>query len=197
MKTNNIIVNAILALAVIALYIIHFTDKSQPTSEGNDIDEKGSGLNVAFVKVDSIILNYVLAQNLNTDFRQTQEAFNKTYTEKRIGFEKEAASFQEKVQRGAFLTQERALQERNRILTIEQEVNKLNYELTNELAKLQAEINQQIVDSLANFLKDYNEDKKYDLILNSTGLLEGVEQHNITQEITNKLNQRYELYVKK
>jgi outer membrane protein len=197
MKNNNIIINAIMALAIIALYIINFTDNKKPSAEENISVKDSNSLSVAFVKVDSIIYNYVLAQNLTTDFKQKQETYNKTYTEKRLGFEKEAAAFQEKIQRGAFLTQERALQERNRLLTKEQEIKKLDYELSNELAEMQAKINQQIVDSLASFLKIYNAEKKYDLILNSTGLLDGNEGHNITREITDELNNRFELHANK
>jgi len=197
MKNNSIIINSVMALAIIALYILYFAGSKKPATSEIDSVEKDNDLNIAFVKVDSIILNYALAQNLNDDFTQKQKAYNKTYTEKRLGFEKEKAAFQEKIQRGAFLTQERALQERNRLLSKEQEIQKLDYELSSELAEMQAKINKQIVDTLANFLKLYNADKKYDLILNSSGLLDGVERHNITKEITDELNHRYEMYANK
>lgn len=186
-----------MALAIIVLYIIQFSGINNPAVEEDEPIEEDKGLSVAFVKVDSLIFNYLLAKNLNDDFKKKQESFHNTYTSKRLRFEKDAKSFKEKIQRGAFLTQERALEERDRILAKENEINELDYKLSNELAEMQANINQQIVDSLANYLKLYNADKKYDFILNSSGLLESVEQHNITKEITDGLNQRYELYAKK
>lgn len=193
MKKSSVVFNSILALAIVALYIVHFTDRNSSdnhTSNTESADQHAS-LRIAYIKMDSLLFSYDLARDLNADFAKKQEAYNKEYSSKRIDFEKQASAFQEKVQRGGFLTQDRAVQERDRLVGIEQEVKKLDYELSNKLAEIQAQINQQVVDSIGSFLKKYNEDNKYDLILNSSSLLQGIEQHNITPEITQLLNERY------
>ena len=194
---NSTIVNIVLALAVAGLYIIYFTgnkkDKSTQTDMGKGNDKP---LTIAYVKMDSMLFTYELAKKLNTEFASKREDYKKEYTEKRIKFERDAASFQEKVQRGGFLTEDRARQEQERLGAVQQEVQKLDYDLTQKLSEMQEQIKQQIVDSISSFLKNYNETKKYDVILNSASMLEGSPQYNITKEVTQGLNDRYKSFTK-
>jgi len=194
---NSTIVNIVLALAVAGLYIIYFTgnkkDKSTQTDMGKGSDKP---LTIAYVKMDSMLFTYELAKKLNTEFASKREDYKKEYTEKRIKFERDAASFQEKVQRGGFLTEDRARQEQERLGAVQQEVQKLDYDLTQKLSEMQEQIKQQIVDSISSFLKNYNEKKRYDVILNSASMLEGSPQFNITKEVTQGLNDRYKSFTK-
>ena len=189
---NSTIVNIILALAIVCLYLIYFTGKNKDKSTPED-SAKGANktLSIAYVKMDSMLFTYELAKKLNTDFSQKKEAFRKEYTEKRLKFERDAATFQEKAQRGGFLTEDRQRQEQERLVGAQQEIQKLDYDLTQKLSDMQGQINQQIVDSISSFLKSYNEVKKYDIILNSASMLEGSPQYNITKEVTQGLNDRY------
>lgn len=189
---NSIIVNIVLALAIVALYVIYFTGIKNGSSDRPDVTEgSNKPLTFAYVKMDSMLFTYELAVKLNSDFSEKQAAFRKEYTDKRIRFERDAAAFQEKVQRGGFLTEDRARQEQERLVSVQQEIQKLDYDLTQKLSEMQGLINQQIVDSISSFLKSYNEVKKYDIILNSASMLEGSQKHNITQEVTKGLNDRY------
>jgi len=194
---NSTIVNIVLALAVAGLYIIYFTgnkkDKSTQADTGKGNDKP---LTIAYVKMDSMLFTYELAKKLNTEFASKREDYKKEYTEKRIKFERDAASFQEKVQRGGFLTEDRARQEQERLGAVQQEIQKLDYDLTQKLSEMQEQIKQQIVDSISSFLKNYNETKRYDVILNSASMLEGSPQYNITKEVTQGLNDRYKSFTK-
>jgi outer membrane protein len=194
---NPTIVNIVLALAVAGLYIIYFTGNNKGTSAQVEM-AKGSDklLSIAYVKMDSMLFTYELAKKLNTGFSEKKEAFRKEYTDKRIKFERDAAAFQEKVQRGGFLTEERARQEQERLVGVQQEIQKLDYDLTQKLSEMQGQINQQIVDSISSYLKSYNEIRKYDFILNSASMLEGSAQYNITKEVTKGLNDRYKSLTK-
>jgi outer membrane protein len=107
------------------------------------------------------------------------------------GLSLELAAFQEKVQRGGFLTEERAKLEQERLVGQQQEIERLDYELTQKLKEMQGQINQQIIDSISSFLKSYNADKKYDIILNSSSMLEGTPKFNITKDVAVGLNKRY------
>jgi len=189
---NSIIVNIVLALAVAALYVIYFTGINKGRSSQPDVVAGANKpLTIAYVKMDSMLFTYELAKKLNADFSEKKEAYRKEYTDKRIRFERDAATFQEKVQRGGFLTEDRARQEQERLVGAQQEIQKLDYDLTQKLSEMQGQINQQIVDSISSFLKSYNEVKKYDVILNSSSMLEGSAKYNITKEVTKGLNDRY------
>lgn len=194
MKVPSFIVSVIALLAVGILYVLYFTGKSG-TEEGltasPDAAVGVNGLKIAYVKADSIILNYDLAQDLHDEFSKRQEAYNSEFGSKRQTFEKEAAAFQEKLQRGGFLTEQRAIQERDRLVGKEEEIRQLDQDLSVKLAELQAANNQQILDSLLNYLKEYNKSKQYDYILNGAEILVGDEANNITAEVLKALNERY------
>ena len=144
------------------------------------------------MKIDSVILNYELTRDLHADFTLKQEAYNKEYGTKASDFQRDAAAFQEKVQRGGYISQDLAMKERNRLVGVEQEVKRMDYELSNKLAELQQSHNQQVLDSVSNYLKVYNEINDYTFILGNTDVLVGKEKHNISSGILNELNRRYQ-----
>ncbi len=193
MKGTSLIVSVILFIAVAVLYVLHFTGKKETGNESVPVRNVAAGgsLNIAYVKADSVILNYDLAQELHDDFTKKQEAYNTEYGSKRQTFEKEAAAFQEKLQRGGFLTEQRAVQERDRLVGKEQEIMKLDQDLSSKLAELQTTNNKRILDSLMNYLEIYNKANKYDYIFNASGVLIGDEGDNLTADVLKALNERY------
>lgn len=189
---NSTIVSVVLGLAIAILYLLHFTgSKSSMIQKGGGNDGISKIPSIAYVKMDSVLFTYELAKKLTANLQVNQESFKKEYSVKRLKFEKEAAAFQEKVQRGGFLTEERAKLEQERLMGQQQEIERLDYELTQKLNEMQGQINQQIIDSISSFLKSYNAEKKYDIILNSSSMLEGSPQYNITKAVAEGLNKRY------
>jgi outer membrane protein len=182
-----------LFVAVAVLYVLHFSgNKMNGSGVGGDSENGASSeLKIAFIKVDSLVVNYDFAQEMHDGFTKQQESFTKEYGEKRSRFESQAANFQEKVQRGGFLTQERAMQERDRLVVEEQQIAKLDQELSAKLSQMQADNNKQLLDSVMNYLKIYNKDKKYSYILNAAEVLIGDETQNVTKEVLTGLNVRY------
>ena len=194
MKGTSLIVSIVLFVAVAVLYVLHFVGESSNEHgsevENSDVINKG-GLKIAYVKADSIILNYNLSQDLHDEFTKKQEAYTTEYGTKRQAFEKDAAAFQEKLQRGGFLTEQRAVQERDRLVGLEQEVLRMDQELSAKLADLQAENNKQLLDKLMDYLKEINADNKYDYIFNASNILIGDEAANLTGDVLKVLNERY------
>jgi outer membrane protein len=193
MKNTSLVLIVVLFVAVAGLYILHFSG-NKSNGSGNDGANDGvatSGLKIAYIKVDSLVVNYDFALEMHDSFTKQQDTYTKEYGEKRNRFESQAAAFQEKVQRGGFLTQERAMEERNRLMGEEQQIGKLDQEFSSKLAQLQADNNKQLLDSVMNYLKIYNKDRKYNYIFNAAEVLVGDESHNITKEILVGLNARY------
>ena len=195
MKNISLIGNAVLAVAMIVIYVLFFSSKNKTsenteaaTSEGTEVP---TDLTFAYIKVDSLILNYDLAQELHDSFTKSQESYTRQYANQRTKFETEAASFQEKVQRGGFLTEQIALKERDRLVAEQEKIQKLDQELSTKLAELQSINNERLRDSLMNYLNMYNKNKKYSYILDASAILIGEEMHNITAEVLNALNTRY------
>lgn len=194
MKGTSLIVSIVLFVAVAVLYVLHFTGGSKKSQDA-DVSERAvisrDGLKIAYVKADSVILNYELAEFLHDDFTKKQEAYTSEYATKRQTFEKDAAAFQEKLQRGGFLSEQSAVRERDRLVGIEQEVLKMDQELSAKLGEMQNTNGQQVLDSLQSCLDSYNATRKYDYILNASSVLIGDEGDNITSEILKLMNEKY------
>jgi len=193
MKNASIVLFAILFLSVAGLYILHFSGSKSHSSGKSDVNggSENSELRIAYIKIDSLAVNYDFAQEMHDTFVKQQDAFTKEYGEKRNNFESQVAAFQEKVQKGGFLSQDRALQERDRLSGEEQQITKLDQELSAKLAQIQTDNNKQLLDSIMSYLKSYNKDKKYSYIFNGGEILIGDEANNITKEILVGLNARY------
>jgi len=170
MKGTSLVVSIVLFVLIVILYVLQLTGKKpgEILSGEPAVTENKEGLRIAYIKTDSLIVNYALAEVLHD------------------------AEFQQKLQRGGFLTEQRAIQERDRLLSREQEIMKLDQDLSAKLAEMQNANNQQIIDSLLNFLKEFNLARKYDYILNAADVLIGPDSDNITAEVLTSMNARYQ-----
>lgn len=195
MKKLPLILSIIALIGVVVLFAINLTGKSTTTTKGENSASstiQNSELKVAYIQTDSVLVNYQLAIDLNNDFVAKQSQYSDDFVKKRSDYEKQAVAFQEKVQRGGFLTEERALNERDRLLAQEQEIKKLDYDLSNKLSELEQNINMQLVDSIINYVKAYNKTHNYTYIFSNNGnIIVGEQQYNISQDILDGLNARY------
>lgn len=75
----------------------------------------------------------------------------------------------------------------------QRDLQELQGRLEGELASETAKFNEALRDSLQNFLKAYNNDKHYDLILSKAGdnILMADKKYDITVDVINGLNKRY------
>lgn len=188
MKQFLTALNAIVAVAVIGLYVLHFNES--PSVPKRNLED--SKLSVAYVKVDSVIFNYTLAQDLNAEIAKKQQEFSGQFEIKKNSFQTQLNTFQVKYRNGGFSSQDVAKSESERIAALETELKKMEYEFTLELQEMQAEINKQVVDSLRSTIKKYNAVNNYSYIIDASSVLEGSEGYNVTGDILKLINQGVE-----
>jgi outer membrane protein len=195
MKKLPFILSVISLVGVIALTILYLINNScaSPTNENQSNNPSSGGdIKIAYILTDSVLVNYQLAIDLHKNFINQQQQFNADFTKKRQIYESEATEFQEKLQRGGFLNEERATKERDRILGLQDEIKQMDYELSTKLSQMEAAINQQLTDSITSYVKVYNKKHNYTYILSGTGnIIVGDPKHNISKQILNGLNARY------
>ncbi len=206
MKNISYVINGVLAVAIIVLFILFFTSNKKNTEEGTSalkFTEGGDSIGVlpvAYVNVDSLLINYNYAKDANDVLIKKYNNANATLTQKQRQFEAEVADFQKKAQNNAFLSQERAQQESVRIQKLESDLHATAQRLQEDYMKEQAKINSQITDSVRVCLKDYNKKANFQMIFSNTGLdniLLAKDSYDITQDIINLLNSRYKPEVAK
>ncbi len=196
MKNLSIGLNVVLFIGLGILYFLHFSANktSDKTNTENVVSTQTGSMSITYVNIDSVLLQYNLAIELNESLTKKQANMKSKLAKDAKEFEKDAQIFQDKVQRGIFLTQQRAEEAQQQLMMRQQELQKLEYDYTNQLSMEQQQMNAQLFDSVSNFINEYNTPEKYQIILGHSlggSLLYGAEQLDITKEIVDGLNSRY------
>lgn len=152
-----------------------------------------AALKVAYVDVDSLLNNYKFSVKLRNDMLRKGENMRMTLSEKGKALEADMNDFRRKVENNVYATRQRAEEEQARILKSQEELARLEQRLVNELSAEDQKNNLALRDSINNFLKEYNKTHGYDLILSkmADNILLGNESLNITKEVIDGLNSRY------
>ena len=195
MKKIQIIIDSVLAVAVIALFVLYFVGqpccKHHPATEAQV--EVGN-LPIAYVNLDSILLNYTLAQEASEKLMRKQEDARLKLNTKARTFQNEYADFQRKLDNNAFLSRERAESEANRLQKKQEELQALEAQLTEDIMRENQELNVRLADSLTACIDEFNKDGKFHLIFSNQGrdnVITSTEGYDITDAIVEMLNNRY------
>ena len=151
-------------------------------------------MKIAYVEIDTLLAKYNFCIDLNEAMVKKSENVRMTLNQKATSLNKEKQDFQKKVENNAFLSQDRAQQEYNRLVKLEQDLQELSNKLQNGLMEENNKNSLQFRDSINAFLKEYNKTHGYSLIFSNTGfdnLLYADSTFNITKEIVDVLNARY------
>lgn len=189
----------VLAVAIIILYILHFSLNSGKSAPSNSeiatlINDSSITLPIAYVNIDSLLINYNFAKDLNEALMRTEENSRASLNQKERQLNSAAQEFQRKLQNNAFLSQERAEQEQQRIMRMQQEYQELAERLAHEFAIEQEKLNIEMEDTIKAQLKNYNSERNFQLILSNRGtsnILLGNVKYDITKEVTDFLNKKY------
>ena len=106
----------------------------------------------------------------------------------------EVNDFQRKLQANAFLTQERAQQENDRLMKKQEELRTYAAQKDQELAAKQMELNGQLRDTIVAQLKVFNQSRGYQIIFSNTlgdNILLADPVYDITSEFLEVLNKNY------
>ena len=206
MNKIQIIINSVLAAAVVALFIVFLTVTPRVKKPVvHEVVVDAELLPIAIINTDSILKHYTLAVESTDKLMSQYEASTVQLDSKAKAFQKEyetfqrdVMDFQRKLEANAFLSRERAESEQNRLQSKEQQLMKkqqdlenLRQKLSNDFMEQQAELTQQLSDSIRQYLHDYNSDGHYHLILNDAAMMDKVAGYDITLEVIDGLNARY------
>ena len=196
MKRINYLINGFAALALIVLFsqCAGKADNTAVAAEGGVKGATSSELKIAYVEVDTLLSKYNFCIDLNEAMVKKEENIRMTLDQKANELGKQKQEFQKKYEANAFISQDRAQQEYNRLAKMEQDLQALQQKLSSELAAENQKNSLQLRDSINKFLKEYNVTKGYSLIISNTGfdnLLYAEPSLNITKEIVDGLNARY------
>ena len=123
----NYLMNGLAALAFIVLFsqCAGKTDNQTSTTPAQ-VNAELSGMKIAYVEIDSLLAKYNFCIDLNEAMVKKSENVRMTLNQKATALNKEKQDFQKKYENGAFLSQDRAQQEYNRLAKMEQDLQELS-----------------------------------------------------------------------
>lgn len=169
-------------------------NKSQQSSVAPMSVDASYRLPIAYINIDSLLVNYDFAKDLNEELIKKTEDARANINSKAQALEKEFVEFQRKLQTNAFLSEDRAQAEATRLQKKKDDLDALSNNLQNDLAQQQAQMNARLSDTIRNYVKAYNEEKHFELILSNTmndNLIIEAPKYDITMDVLNGLNERY------
>ena len=179
------------ALAIAAMMVS--CNNQSPKMDDQPAAANGEGLKIAYVEVDSLMTQYTFAKDYSVTLQKKSNNARNTLNQKGNALQAAAANFQQKLNNNGFQSREQAASQQAAIERQQRDLQELQARLENELASETAKFNEALRDSLQNFLKVYNKDKKFDLILAKSGdnILIADKKLDVTQDVINGLNKRY------
>ena len=148
-------------------------------------------LKIRYIDEDSIMANYNLAKDINEAMLRRQNQYDAAQKQRGSDINKFGNAMQQKYQNNQYLTEEAFNADQAKL-------QKMQADAENYLANLQQsianELNQsqiQLLDSIDNFLKDYAKKKGFDMVLRKSATLYIDEKYDVTAEVIEGLNKRY------
>lgn len=196
-KNLSLILNAILLIAVAILFFLVLGKKS--AGDAPAVVKKGDSivsqqLPLAYINIDSLLLNYTFAKNANEALISKQESSRATLNSRARQLQTEMDEFNRKLENQAFLSRERAEEAQRSIMQKQQDLQKMEANLSQQLLEQQQKMSEQLRDTINAFLKVYNKDGKYQMIISNTAndnILYAGKGYDITSDVIEKLNARH------
>ncbi len=196
---TNQIVSGVLAVAVIILFILHFSSNSSSKQENGKnlsvlLNDSSITLPIAYVNVDSLLTNYNFAKDLNESLLRKEESTRATLNQRENQINSAAQEFERKLRNNAFLSQDRAQQEQERIMKMNQEYQQLAERLSQEFMLEQQKLNIQMEDTIKVRIEEFNKTRNYEIIfsnISTSTTIFAKDKYDITDEVVQFLNSKY------
>lgn len=190
------IVNLVLVIVVGAVSFTQLFNKEEDSVNEAQVSEQvaTNPVKIAYVNVDSLLLNYNMSKDLNEELMQQSETARTDLSEKVRQLETEMVEFRRKLENNGFLSRERAEKENQRLGEKRQDLEILDKKLSNELRQRQQQVSEQLLTTITDFLENYNKTHDYELILSTTvggNVLYAKKGYDITNEVLSELNAEY------
>lgn len=211
---------AILTVAVVVLYILHFSNNAgqKPVSlaqNGTEISDESledgsdallddlsesdmqtianaSGtMKIVFVNADSIIAQYNYYKKLRTNMEAKAMRSERELEIEGRKLEQEYADAQKKA---ANMSQEQLAFTEQTLMKKQQNVMMLRESLAQELAEEEAKLDKQLRDKVQSYFKRLSKLEGYDYVMsyhNGSNVIYGAKQHDITARVVADLNAEY------
>lgn len=187
MKSNSWIFNGVLAVAVVILYILHFTSGTTPVKASA---AGGTGTKVAYFEIDSIQNSYEFFKEVKSSLQVKDMENAKELTALKNAF---AAKYQDLQKNGRSLSQSEIVSRQQELAQLEKNYTNKEQQLSQELQEESFKRLQEVKKKIETFLEKYNKNKEFAYIFSSNADLMYYKDtaYDITSDIIKGLNSEH------
>ena len=192
MKKLSIALFVVLSLAIIGLYLLHFTgNKKSDTSEAATVAPVGG---IAYINIDTVIFKFDMFTDRRNDLLSKQQSAEAELNSKGSQYEKGVRDYQDKVNKG-LITRATAAQMEQTLTQQQQELVSLRDKLQSNLMEEEQVMNRQILEYITTFLEANKSEYNYQFILGKSFgsvVLYSDSALDITQKVLDAVNKKYQ-----
>jgi outer membrane protein len=193
----NLIIEIVLAIAVIILFVLHFTGSKHGSAGSAATADTGAPKavpgSIAYVNIDTLMHRYTMSDDMKAKFADKQQLYASEMDNKSKKYQNEILDYQNKIQKHLIITSDAAKIEQG-LQAEQQQLLQLRDKYTQQLAEEEQVMNRQILNSIMEYLTEYNKDKGYSYVLGNTfggAILYANKTLDITQNVLKGLNEKY------
>lgn len=194
MKRTRLTISALVCCAVLAAGTVSCSgDKKDAAPKAKAKSGKTlTGLpNYRYVDLDTILSRYNLAKDYNEEMLRMQNNAESQMRQHQSKIQNFATSVQNKMQNNGYLTQESYESDEKKMATMQNEAQRTANSLQNSMAQAADQAQKTINDSVTAFIEEYNKKRGYDAIFFKAATLYVNPELDITDEVVEGLNARY------
>ncbi len=194
-----LVLEGILLVAVVVLFVLFFTRKApssqnnvETPTEINGTTVVGEG-GIAYVNIDSLMQNYQMYLDLAAELTTKTQKLDAELSNKQKKLQQDANDFQNKAQKG-LETRAKLGEMQQQLMADEQGLMQLGENYRMQIAEEQVVLNRKVLQSVMDYLKEYNKDKGYQYILGNTfdgKILFANQGSDITTSVLEGINAKY------
>ncbi len=208
MKNSASIINIILGIAVVILYILHFTQqpstpntaetakpdstaKKQMPAANKEEDEKKT-LTIGYVNVDSLDAKYEFSINARQTMQNKERVLQSDLEKRASSLQNEMVNFQKTFNT---MSMEQAKSREQELIQKQQALEQYRQNAGANYMKEEQDLQKKLLENISNYMKQYGEENGYDYILTysslASGTLYGNPEMDITEQVIEGLNKKY------
>lgn len=191
MKNLSLILNIVLLVAVIFLYVLHFSGRSVD-SNASSADTSTMNLKLAYINSDSVLKHYDYLKINRDQLESKSKKMDQEYRNRAQGLQNEITAYQRNVS-SMTLGQARAAEED--LGKKQQNLQLYQQTLQQQLMQEEAKLNKELYDRITTFLKKYGQERGLQVVLKydpSSDVLYGRENLDITPDVIKGLNEGFQ-----
>ncbi|MEJ1240192.1 OmpH family outer membrane protein [Chryseolinea sp. T2] len=190
MKNLSLILNAVLLVAVLVLFYLHFSS-GKPASAASSEPASLGDAKIAYIRSDSVLKNYDYLKVQREALEAKTKKMDQDYRNRAMGLQNEIAAYQRNVS-SMTLGQVRATEED--LGKKQQNLQMYQQTLSQQLMEEESKLNKELYDRITVYLKKYGVEKGLQVVLKldpTSDVLFAVDGLDISKEVTEGLNTEF------